>query len=138
MSSTKKFTLKSSEGKIFEVDEAVALQSQTIKKMIEEDCPDREIPLSHAPSNSVLKVIEYCRKHVEPASSEDDLKAWDADFIKVDCDTFCGLIVAAFDLEIKNLQDLTCKFVENMLPGDETAKLLRMCFNFDPKLLSEY
>jgi len=117
----------------------MALQSQKIKKMIKEDCADREIPLSHVPNNSVLKVIEYCRKHAEAASSEDDLKAWDADFIKVDCDTFCGLIMAAFQLEIKSLQDLTCKFVENMLPGgDETGKLLRMCFNCDPKLLSEY
>ncbi|MCI82329.1 SKP1-like protein, partial [Trifolium medium] len=37
----------------------------------------------------MAKVIEYCKKHVQGASSEeekpqneDDLKAWDLDFVK--------------------------------------------------------
>lgn len=68
MSSGRKITLKSSDGEIFEVDEAVALESQTIKHMIEDDCADSGIPLPNVNSKILSKVIEYCKKHVESLS----------------------------------------------------------------------
>ncbi len=89
MSSPRKITLKSSDGEMFEVDEAVAVESQTIKHVIEDDCADNAIPLPNVTSKILAKVIEYCKKHVESSSSEDrtnedDLKNWDANFVKVD------------------------------------------------------
>jgi S-phase kinase-associated protein 1 len=100
MSSSRKFTLKSSDGEAFEVDEAVALESQTIKHMIEEDCADNAIPLPNVTSKILSKVIEYCKKHVEtpksddrPSSADDDLKSWDAEFVKVDQATLFDLIL---------------------------------------------
>ncbi|OVA07438.1 SKP1 component [Macleaya cordata] len=53
----KVITLKSSDGVIFEVDEAVALESETIKQMIEDDCADGSIPLPNVTGNILAKVI---------------------------------------------------------------------------------
>ncbi|RHN57112.1 putative S-phase kinase-associated protein [Medicago truncatula] len=83
MSSTRKVTLKSSDGGTFKIDKAVALESQTLKHIIEDDCiHDNGNPLIKVTSNILAKVIEYCKKHVEAGSSEekplhDDLKAWE-------------------------------------------------------------
>lgn len=112
MSTVRKITLKSSDGENFEIDEAVALESQTIKHMIEDDCADNGIPLPNVTSKILSKVIEYCKKHVEAAaksettteaaattttvasgSSDEDLKTWDSEFIKVDQGTLFDLIL---------------------------------------------
>lgn len=98
MSSSKKITLKSSDGEAFEVDEVVALESQTIKHMIEDDCADNGIPLPNVTSKILAKVIEYCKKHVEATNpeertSDDDLKTWDAEFVRVDQATLFDLIL---------------------------------------------
>ncbi|XP_061367721.1 SKP1-like protein 1B isoform X2 [Gastrolobium bilobum] len=126
MSSTRKITLKSSDGEAFEVDEAVALESQTIKHMIEDDCADSGIPLPNVTSKILAKVIEYCKKHVEAANpdekpSDEDLKTWDADFVKVDQATLFDLILAANYLNIKSLLDLTCQTVADMIRENQWA-----------------
>ncbi|KAE9607824.1 putative S-phase kinase-associated protein [Lupinus albus] len=46
------------------MDEAVALECQTIRHMIEDDCADNGIPLPNVNSNILPKVIEYCKNHV--------------------------------------------------------------------------
>ena len=109
--STKKIVLKSSDGESFEVDEAVALESQTIARMVEDDCVDNGVPLPNVTSKILAKVIEYCKKHVDAAaskseavdgggSSDDDLKAWDAEFMKIDQATLFELILVCLLLEI--------------------------------------
>lgn len=108
MSSSRKITLKSSDGEAFDVDEAVALESQTIKHMIEDDCADNGIPLPNVTSKILSKVIEYCKKHVEAPKPEErsgvdeELKAWDADFVKVDQATLFDLILVSFRISILN------------------------------------
>lgn len=59
------------------------------------------IPLPNVPGKILAKVIEYCKFHVEankkvddkPAKSEDDIKQWDTDFVKVDQATLFDLIL---------------------------------------------
>uniref|UniRef100_A0A1D1Y5M7 SKP1-like protein n=1 Tax=Anthurium amnicola TaxID=1678845 RepID=A0A1D1Y5M7_9ARAE len=145
-SAGKKITLKSSDGEEFEVDEAVAMESQTIKHMIEDDCADNGIPLPNVTSKILSKVIEYCKKHVESAAAtaatktadgvtmggeraiDDEIKAWDADFVKVDQATLFDLILAANYLNIKLLLDLTCQTVADMIKG-KTPEEIRKTFN---------
>jgi S-phase kinase-associated protein 1 len=83
-SSSKKITLKSSDGEVFEVDEAVALESPTIKHMIEEDSADNEIHLPNVRSKILAKVIEYCKKHVEAQSTNPEERTSDDDLILID------------------------------------------------------
>ncbi|KAB1204055.1 SKP1-like protein 1B [Morella rubra] len=135
MSSGRKITLRSSDGETFEVDEAVALESQTIKHMIEDDCADNGIPLPNVTSKILSKVIEYCKKHVETPKTEDrstsldeDLKTWDLEFVKVDQATLFDLILAANYLNIKSLLDLTCQTVADMIKG-KTPEEIRKTFN---------
>jgi hypothetical protein len=66
---------------------AVALESLTIKRLIEAASSEEE----------------------KPYSNEDDLMISDADFVKVDMDTLFDLILAAKDLNIKSLHELTCQ-----------------------------
>ncbi|KAL2512485.1 SKP1-like protein 1A [Abeliophyllum distichum] len=142
MSSTNMIVLKSSDGETFEVEEAVALESQTIKHMIEDNCADTSIPLPNVTSKILAKVIEYCKRHVEAAAAksadgvvvtsdkatDEDLKTFDADFVKVDQGTLFDLILAANYLNIKSLLDLTCQTVADMIKG-KTPEEIRKTFN---------
>ncbi|XP_010030869.3 SKP1-like protein 1B [Eucalyptus grandis] len=97
MATSRKITLRSSDGESFEVEQSVAEESQVIKHVIEDCCTDDAIPLPNVNSKILGMVIEYCKKHVESATAEDrvndeDLKAWDAEFVKVDQATLCDLI----------------------------------------------
>ncbi|VAH53405.1 unnamed protein product [Triticum turgidum subsp. durum] len=98
-----------------------------------------------------FEVIEYCKKHVQaspkPADSgaatdpssptsaaaaapapTEDMKSWDAEFIKVDQATLFDLILAANYLDIKGLLDLTCQTVADMIKG-KTPEEIRKTFN---------
>ncbi|PNX80855.1 SKP1-like protein 1A-like [Trifolium pratense] len=60
MSSSRKINLKSSDGEIFEIDEAVAMESQTLKHMIEDCADNTTITTIHNVTGQILaKVIEY-------------------------------------------------------------------------------
>ncbi|XP_020152728.1 SKP1-like protein 1 [Aegilops tauschii subsp. strangulata] len=142
----KMITLKSSDGEEFQVEEAVAMESQTIRHMIEDDCADNGIPLPNVDSKILSKVIEYCKKHVQAspkladstdasssistaaAAPAEDLKSFDAEFVKVDQATLFDLILATNYLNIKGLLDLTCQTVADMIKG-KTPEEIRKTFN---------
>ncbi|GJU28338.1 ribonuclease H-like domain-containing protein, partial [Tanacetum coccineum] len=89
--------LKASDAETFQVEEIIALELQTIKHMIENGCADSAIPLPNVTSKILSKVIEYCKKHVETPKTEDkvseeDLKSFDAEFVKVDQATLFDVI----------------------------------------------
>ncbi|KAH0720567.1 SKP1-like protein 1B [Solanum tuberosum] len=133
--------LRSSDGETFEVDEAVALESPTIKHMIEDDCTDTSISLPNVTSKILVKVIEYCKRHVEVPKAEDktaevDLKTFDAEFVKVDQSTLYDLMLAANYLNIKSLLDLTCQTVADMIKG-KTPEEISKTFDIKDDLTPE-
>nr|GLL41321.1 SKP1-like protein 1A [Ipomoea trifida] len=137
MSSTKMIILRSSDGEIFEVEEAVALEMQMIKYMIDDECANTTIPIANVTGKILNKVIEYCKSHAETAqTSQDDLKDFDANFIKVDHQTLSDLIIAANFLNIKSLLDLTCQAVANLIEKmtvEEVRKFFNIQNDFTPE-----
>ncbi|KAK4490632.1 hypothetical protein RD792_001320 [Penstemon davidsonii] len=93
----------------------------------------------HPTSNTMAKVIEYCKRHVEAATKigtpadkkiEDDLKAFDVEFMKVDLKTLFELILAANYLEIKSLLDLlSCQIAADMIKEKSPHEEIRAIFN---------
>ncbi|KAF7841033.1 SKP1-like protein 1B [Senna tora] len=140
MISTKKVTLLSSDGKEFVIDIGSAMQSQTLRHMIEDDCVDGGIPLPNVSSGILSKVIEYCKKHADEPNKSDDateeLKNWDSNFVKVDQVILYDLMMAANYLDIKKLLDLTCQRVADMIKGkmpEEIRKTFNIKNDFTPE-----
>lgn len=148
----KMITLKSSDGEAFEVDEAVAMESQTIKHMVEDDCADNAIPLPNVTSHILAKVIEYCRKHVEGRTDgdstdvgkigdENTLKKFDDDFvneIKADQNVLFDLILVSilipnlcYYLSVQFVKfGRFCFYVGLISMSECFAKLLRLGFAY--------
>ncbi|GER50240.1 SKP1-like protein [Striga asiatica] len=91
-SESRMIVLKASDGETFEVEEAVAVESQTIKHMIEDDCAGSVIPLPNVSSAVLAKVIEYCRRHVA-GDPDGTLKDYEAEFVKADSEQLFQLIL---------------------------------------------
>ena len=134
-------TLQSQDGQDFKVEVKVAKMSETIKNLIEDAGIDNPIPLPNVTGKILEKVVQYCKYHIEnpkPVVAEadkdkdekrtDDIIGWDLDFCKVDQPTLFELILAANYLDIKDLLDLTCKTVANMIKG-KTPEEIRKTFN---------
>jgi S-phase kinase-associated protein 1 len=129
-------TLRSAEGDNFEVDEAVAFESQMIKNMIEDTGSEAPIPVPNVSSKILAKVIEYSKYHVdnspeaegENKAPEEEIKTWDTKFVEVEQSTLFELILAANYLNIKSLLDLTCRTVASMIKG-KTPEEIRKTFS---------
>ncbi|KAF9598039.1 hypothetical protein IFM89_023816 [Coptis chinensis] len=131
-------TLKSSDGETFEVEEDVIVQSETIKHLIEDDCTDNGIPVPNVNAKILAMVIEYCKKHVGKSADDkdDDLKNFDAEYIKVDQATLFDIILAANYLNVKPLLDLSCQTVADMIKGkkpEEIRELFSIKNDFTPE-----
>ncbi|KAG4114977.1 hypothetical protein ERO13_D12G077409v2 [Gossypium hirsutum] len=120
-STLKKVTLSSSDGWTFEVEEAVAFQSQTIKHLYETGCTGDFIPVPN-------KHVDSDTTTGKESFYDNKLKRWDALFFRVDQSTLFDLILAADFMNINSLMDLTCKTVANMMKG-KTTKEIRGTFN---------
>ncbi|XP_039039945.1 SKP1-like protein 1A, partial [Hibiscus syriacus] len=129
-STSKRIILESSDGEKFAVEEAVALQLETIKNMIEDDCSGEKIPIPNVTGNILSKVLEYCKMHVNGGnnSGDDQLETWDAVFLRVDLDTLYGLILAANFLNVKTLLDSICQKVADIIKG-KSPEEIRTTFN---------
>ncbi|KAF8013439.1 hypothetical protein BT93_I1325 [Corymbia citriodora subsp. variegata] len=119
----KMITLKSSDGETFQIEETAALQSKTLKNMIDEDCTSTPIPLRSINGKILAKVVEFCNKHADVGVDAESLRAWDAEFVKVEYTTLFDYILAANFLDIPALLDLGCQTVADMIKGKTPAEI---------------
>ncbi|XP_058080755.1 SKP1-like protein 1A [Magnolia sinica] len=141
---TKKVTLQTSHGEVFELEQTVVSQSQSqmIKYMVEDNCANDVIPLPTVTAKVLVKVIEYCNKHAKgrgrgsdaSSSSSDqkdnnELKGWDKQFVSgMDINFVFELVLAAKYLDISGLLDLTCQYIADHIKH-MTPEEVRKVFN---------
>ena len=129
-------TIISQDGQEFQIVVKASKMSGTIKDLIDDAGTLNPIPLPNITGKTLAKVIEYCKYHTEHPTVEgakdekhtNDIIPWDMEFCKVDQPTLFELILAANFLDIKDLLDLTCKTVANMIKG-KTPEEIRRTFN---------
>ncbi|GFH13220.1 E3 ubiquitin ligase [Haematococcus lacustris] len=131
-----KVTLIASDHQSFEVDVDVASESPIFRERVENADPgdDMHIPVPSVTGDVLAKVVEYCQYHVaakkkgaddEASKSDDDVKAWDAQFVNVDQNLLFDIILAANYLDIKSLLDLTCQAVAQLIKGKTPAEICK-------------
>ncbi|KAL9240432.1 hypothetical protein vseg_014653 [Gypsophila vaccaria] len=116
ISTTRKVKLRSSDGAIFEVDEAVTMQSETITSMIE------VIPLSGVTSRTLSLVIDYCTKY-DRNKDDPSLRIWVFNLFKADQSAFFDLILAAHYLKIKSLEELLSQTFGEVIRGKSIEEI---------------
>ncbi len=140
-------SLVSQEGDKFDIPKKIAIMSELVKTMInndddddDEDEQEQEIPLVNVKSKVLGKVIEFCKWHSENGPMkeiEKPLKSpnmsevvgeWDANFVTIEQEMLFELILAANYMDIKSLLDLTCAKVASMIKG-KTPEEIRKTFN---------
>ncbi|GLJ33192.1 hypothetical protein SUGI_0668550 [Cryptomeria japonica] len=134
-----KVKLKSSDDNIFEVEHAVAMQSQLLKNALADSGTDSTLPLHNISSEILAKVIEYCEYHVNAANtiSVRDVKMWEQEFVRdLDQATLCHLILGAQYMEIRNLLYLICQTVAERIKG-KSSEEVREIFNIQNDLTPE-
>ncbi|XP_057471175.1 SKP1-like protein 11 [Actinidia eriantha] len=133
----KTLTLKSMiNNEEFVVDEHVALQSVTIKNMVDSDCAGEVIPVPTISGEILALVIEYCKNHANPSASEDDLKKADAGFVDKDIYTLIDLVLAANFLDIKGLLEVTSQKIADSikdLPHQDVREIFQVENDYTPE-----
>ncbi|TMW93604.1 hypothetical protein EJD97_011402 [Solanum chilense] len=103
-SSKKMLILKSSDDDEFEIEESIAVQSITIKNMVEDDYT--LIPLPNVNTQNLILIIEYMKKHGEET---EEIEEFNMNFVKdMSYERLFEMIFAANYLHISDLMDLLC------------------------------
>lgn len=103
----KMIVLVSSDGQEFEVERATAVESETIKLMINDERADNIAPVPVDVHSKILApVIQYCKTHAEAAAvhgaaaAMEYTEAFDTEFLKVDQSTLFDLILVRSDCSV--------------------------------------
>ncbi|KAL5704414.1 hypothetical protein ACHQM5_022849 [Ranunculus cassubicifolius] len=126
----KKVVLRSSDDVVFEVEQSVLVEAETIAHMIEEGCADDVIPVANVTGSILAMVIEYCKMHAGKSDKNDEeLKTWDKEFIyRGDLDNLYWILLGANFLSVKGLLDLAAQRVADTIKG-KTPEQIREIFN---------
>lgn len=91
-------SLKSSDGHIFPVEDTVIAEFRAIHSFLPA-AGDAAIPISQITGDVLAKIIDYCRKHTDHKLNrlrDEEISAWDRQFVNVDEKTLLDLLVVRF------------------------------------------
>nr|GMC89921.1 SKP1-like protein 1B [Ipomoea batatas] len=106
--------LMSSDGEQFTEEKSVVVQfCRNIKTTVDSGGAEG-IFVPKVDAKNMALVLEYCKEHFEKDSSEDadvqeELKRFDAEFVKVDLLPLCRLLLAAYFLGVNKLLAVACE-----------------------------
>lgn len=125
-------TMRTSDKVEIKVEESMAILSTTIKNMVEDNCASNVIPVQ-VDSITLSKVIEYCSKHVNENSANEDekeaLKEFDAGFARDQgTNMLYHLLMASNYLEIPGLLELIAQQIADRMKG-KVPQEIRDMFN---------
>ncbi|XP_059281379.1 SKP1-like protein 11 [Lycium ferocissimum] len=126
----KMLTLISSDGDKFELEQSIAIQSLTIKNMVEDDYTT--IPLPNVDTETLTKVIDYMKMHAveKTEMNQEELKKFDELFVKGSFDEVYEVVLAANYLDIKSMMDLLCQSIADRIKN-KSVNAVRKIFNVD-------
>ncbi|XP_020598451.1 SKP1-like protein 4, partial [Phalaenopsis equestris] len=91
---TEMIRMMGSDGKEVVVEEKVAMKSQTIRHLIEDNCAEDVIPIPNVTASVLSDVFYYCKRHIDYSlPNEEQLEDFDAKFVDVDVDKLYDLIM---------------------------------------------
>ena len=124
--------------RIFQLSEAEAEQSATIKQLIEDAGTDNPIPLMNVDSQTFEKVKEWLAYRAEhPLEDVDpttptELDEWSQAYVEVgdNKELLFALTMGANYLDIKSLLDVSAQGIANLIKGKTTEEIREM-FNIE-------
>ncbi|KAK4480346.1 hypothetical protein RD792_013417 [Penstemon davidsonii] len=131
-------TLKSSDGRDFIISKNAAILSETIKAMVEEDDSSSIFPLSIVDSKTLADVVTFLNMRVDCGDDDDKKKSCDEEFMagKDDMKDLFNHLLAANYLDIKDLLDIICKKIADMMQGN-SPEWVRKAFSIENDFLPE-
>lgn len=138
-------TLKSSDSKVFVVDESIARKSVTLDTMLKdlgfnEEHEDEAIPINNVSGKTLALIITWAEKHVGDKPIEEnatviDLQAlvtdWDREFLaKLDNSTLFDLLTAGNFLDMKLFMAGICQAISKQLVDKSPAEV-RLAFGIE-------
>uniref|UniRef100_A0A2N9GBD1 SKP1-like protein n=1 Tax=Fagus sylvatica TaxID=28930 RepID=A0A2N9GBD1_FAGSY len=93
-----KLKLKTWDDQIFEVEQNVAMHSETIKFMVEDECAENVIPLANVDGKTLALVLDWCKTHVE---EKDKDKQTEQDLLEQLCQHVANMIKGKSPDEIR-------------------------------------
>nr|XP_053653952.1 uncharacterized protein LOC128703350 [Cherax quadricarinatus] len=105
---------------------------------IEASNDDEVIPCDNINTPILKMVIDYCKYYTENppsilpldydnATSLNDISSWDYNFLQTEDKTMLfDLVNAAHFLDIKSLEQVTCKMIANEIKGKTTEQIRQM------------
>ncbi|XP_009600732.1 SKP1-like protein 1B [Nicotiana tomentosiformis] len=120
-------TLKSGDNEEFYVEESLVLQSDLIKTMVKEDRVST-IPLPSFKSKTLVKIIEYLKKHAEltTTSNNEDFKNFQKEFVNVVKEFDITVAAVADRIKDKSVEAVQKIFkIESDFTSEELAEFKR-------------